>query len=507
MDFRPSRVILLSRYNLSMFGYSKAIFVLLVICLVPACMRDIPAVKPPPLEISTETRVSTQTATPVATASPSPESTPQASSEGTAYIFEINLDAEKSQADVVQRIQFSPPDTEILLVVPPNRHPGVFTLEEIRWGDGSDLQGAVLEGESLSFPLREGAGPGERQELLLRYRLDLPTGKGPLNDTGRQLNFGDWYPFLPVYRDDSGWQVHNPAAVGEHLVYDLADYEVVLRLVNPDSKWVVAASAPAESLGEGWHYSHPSARSFSFSVSDQYEVSESFVNGTRIHSYTFPEHRAQGEVARDVTADALALFSELFGEYLHQTLSVVEADFPDGMEYDGLYYLGEPYYRQYRGEPLSYLVAIASHETAHQWFYGIVGNNPAIEPWLDEALATYSEMLYYERYFPELVDGWWTFRVDSFTPSGWVDSEIYDHTSFRSYVNAVYMRGAQFLRDLRGEIGEEKFFGFLREYTVQGGEKSPGGISSTGFFFHLLSEHTDQDLSSLITDYFKNLTP
>jgi aminopeptidase N len=215
----------------------------------------------------------------------------------------------------------------------------------------------------------------------------------------------------------------------------------------------------------------------------------------------------QADVARIVTADGLALFSELYGEYPHSSLSVVEADFPDGMEYDGIYYLGESYYRQYKGEPLSYLVAIASHETAHQWFYGIVGNDPAIEPWLDETLATYSELLYYERYFPELVDGWWNFRVESYSPDGWVNDTIYDHGSFRLYVNAVYLRGAQFLRDLRGEIGEEKFFGFLREYTVQGGEKSPGDISSTGFFFHLLSEHTDQDLSLLITDYFKNLTP
>ncbi len=82
---------------------------------------------------------------------------------------------------------------------------------------------------------------------------------------------------------------------------------------------MVAASAPAESLGDGWHYSLPSARCFSFSVSDQYEVSEIFVNGTRILSYAFPEHRAQADVARDVTADALALFSELYGEYPHST--------------------------------------------------------------------------------------------------------------------------------------------------------------------------------------------
>jgi hypothetical protein len=440
--------------------------------------------------------------------SPEPSQTSIGKSSGrSAYQFDVLLDPQKSTAEIDEELSVISPSNNITLVVPPNRIPGVFTLEELRWGDGSEVQGEVLDGESLSFPLREGAKLGERQELILRYRLDLPAGKGPLNNTGRQLNFGDWYPFVPVYREDSGWQVHLPAAVGEHLVYDLSDYEVNLRLAKPDPKWVVAASAPAESLTDGWHYSLPSARSFSFSVSDEYEVSETFVTGTRILSYTFPEHRAQSDVARDVTADALALFSELFGEYPNTTLSVVEADFPDGMEYDGLFYLGESYYRQYKGEPLSYLVAIAAHETAHQWFYGVVGNDPAMQPWLDEALATYSELLYYQRYFPEFADSWWTFRVDTYHPSGWVDSTIYNHSSFRPYVNAVYLRGAEFLRDLRGAIGDEVFFKFLKDYAERGREQNPGSLATRELFFEVLSEDTDQDITNLIQEYFKTPNP
>jgi hypothetical protein len=31
------------------------------------------------------------------------------------------------------------------------------------------------------------------------------------------------------------------------------------------------------------------------------------------------------------------------------------------------------------------------HEVAHMWFYGLVGNNQAVHPWLDEGLATYAE--------------------------------------------------------------------------------------------------------------------
>ena len=35
----------------------------------------------------------------------------------------------------------------------------------------------------------------------------------------------------------------------------------------------------------------------------------------------------------------------------------------------------------------------ASHEVAHLWFYGLVGDDQARDPWLDEAFATYAEAL------------------------------------------------------------------------------------------------------------------
>lgn len=37
---------------------------------------------------------------------------------------------------------------------------------------------------------------------------------------------------------------------------------------------------------------------------------------------------------------------------------------------------------------------ILTHEVAHQWFYALVGNNQARDPWLDEALTTWAEARY-----------------------------------------------------------------------------------------------------------------
>ena len=42
-----------------------------------------------------------------------------------------------------------------------------------------------------------------------------------------------------------------------------------------------------------------------------------------------------------------------------------------------------------------WLEYVTVHETAHQWWYGVVGNDQIDEPWLDEALTEYSTILYY----------------------------------------------------------------------------------------------------------------
>jgi len=37
--------------------------------------------------------------------------------------------------------------------------------------------------------------------------------------------------------------------------------------------------------------------------------------------------------------------------------------------------------------------ATASHEVGHEWFYGLIGDDQARDPWLDESFATYAEAL------------------------------------------------------------------------------------------------------------------
>jgi aminopeptidase N len=42
------------------------------------------------------------------------------------------------------------------------------------------------------------------------------------------------------------------------------------------------------------------------------------------------------------------------------------------------------------------LEVTVAHEVAHQWWYSLVGNDVQTESWLDEALASYSQIVYQE---------------------------------------------------------------------------------------------------------------
>jgi hypothetical protein len=382
-------------------------------------------------------------------------------------------------------------------------------LGSLAWGDGTAIEDYKLEGHLLRIPTSLPAG--ERVQLGLAYELLLPaipepsdtTRPVPYGYTERQTNLVDWYPYLPPYRPGVGWLAHDVWFFGEHQVYEAADFQVEIRLAEPVENLVIAASAaptaPAAQEAGVYRYTLEEGRNFVWSASNMYQEASQQVGEVTVHSYFIPLDEAAGEMALQNTADALALYSELFGAYPHASLSVVEADFLDGMEYDGLYFLSRGFYNLYDGTPQGYLTTIAAHETAHQWWYGLVGNDQALEPWLDEALCTYTERIFYEHTYPDLVDWWWYFRVDYYQPTGWVNGSIYDYGGFRPYRDAVYLNGAKFLEELRSLIGDEAFFAFLKDYAGQMAHRQ----ATAQDFFAILKEHTTVEVGELLSTYFE----
>lgn len=479
-----------------------------VVLLLSTC-SDQPSPQPLPSAVSETLPPPTSTLTaepPQPTVSPTPTNQPK--QPLSKIRLNALLDYDKHHLTVEEQIVYINRSTEslpeILLLVEPNRYPNTFHLKALTWEDGQPIASYALEKTHLRLPLERPLESGENIGFSISYEIAIPQQGAPFGYTERQTNLADWYPFVPPYLTGQGWLVRESALQGEHLVYDVADFEVTLRLSAPRSDagraLLLAASAPAQITEDGHHYQMEAARNFALSVSDQYyQVLSTTVDSTPILSYSFPYHVKADRPALDTTAQAFSLYSKLFLPLPLTSLSVVEADFLNGMEYHGLFFLSHAFYDYYTGTSENNLIIIAAHETCHQWFFGLVGNDQAMEPWLDEALATYCERLYYENiYGAKGAEWWWQNRVYFHQPQGWVDSTIYDHTEFKSYKDAVYLRGALFLEDLRNLLGDEAFFSFLKDYLQRYAYRQ----ATTADFFATLRDHTTADLSGLLDEYF-----
>jgi hypothetical protein len=386
-----------------------------------------------------------------------------------------------------------------VLAVEPNLWNDCFILGQLTI-DGQGVSGATLSGSQLEIPLAVPLAQGGTLNLFLHFNLRLPPADSyhvfGYNDY--QINLVDWYPFVVPYVPGRGWLLHPLAQVGEHLVYDRANLDMTLQIADPNSIAIIAASAPAERLSYGWHYHLENVRSFAFSVSTDYQTASTSVNEVTVTSYFFEGESTSGHAVLGEVAKALSTFNALFGMDSYPSLSIVESPFYDGMEYDGLFFLSRDYYTAENGTVLSNLIDIAVHETAHQWWFASVGNDQAMEPWLDEALSAYSERIFYEQNYPD-VTAWQAFRIDAYTPTGWVDTDIYHGVDFRTYTNAVYLRGAQFLQMLRDRVGENVFFAFLKDYALH----MAGKHATSQDFFRILRQHTSTDLTDIISLYFQ----
>ncbi len=386
----------------------------------------------------------------------------------------------------------------LVLAVEPNLWRGGFVLDSLLV-DGQAAYGYTLTAGRLEIPLAALLPPNGTVVVSITYRLYLPYA-GSVNIygyNGLQVNLLDWYPFVVPYDPAQGWILHDPSNVGEHLVYDEADFDVTLQL--NDKALTVAASAPAEWNGNGWHY-RLTGRMFTMSVSNAYQEATLNAGSVPVTCYFFGSDADAAYALLNQLVNAVVTYSSYFAPYPYQSLSVVEAAvYPDGMESDGLFFLGRKFYENYDRTVGNDLITIGVHETAHMWWFGLVGNDQAVEPWLDEAIATYMEHIFYEVNYPSYVNWWWGYRVNNYNPTGWVDNNIYNAGAFRPYVNSVYLRGAQFLDALRIRIGDDAFFAFLRDYATQ----MSGRRATADDFFRILRQHTTVDFYDIEVEYFQ----
>jgi hypothetical protein len=215
------------------------------------------------------------------------------------------------------------------------------------------------------------------------------------------------------------------------------------------------------------------------------------VQGVNVRSIYLAEHERVGKRTLVVASNALRVFTSLFGPLPFKTISIAEAPLVAGLgscEFSGLNIIASAYYvdfdspavrnlpeiiREQRPSVEESLEWTAAHLVAHQWWGAAVGNDPAREPLLDEALSAWSSLLYYKNTYGEekataVLDDQVRGVYRLYRTFGGDDMDANrpsrDYRNTFQYAAIVSAKGAMMFVDLTKTLGEEKVFAALRNY-------------------------------------------
>lgn len=426
------------------------------------------------------------------------------------YTFDIDLNYNYHSLDAVEQIVVPNPSgvtlSELVFNVPAAHEVGVFLLHNV--SVGAQPADSKLAGTLLTVTLPSQLAPADVVTLTISFSV-LPRRLGQdvtsfaaanLGYTDDMLTVGYWYPLLAPYRTGTGWLAVPWHPVGDPFASESADYTATIT-ATPGVQIVAGGDMTPDDIARGdnvWHIDLPHGRTFAFIASPRYLETRVSMGGVTYSLYTFEEHARLAPVTLQAVIRSVCLYNALYGPYPYATLRVAEVNGPWSMEFSGLVTLGEEEFADYNGSNRNRLVRIAAHEVSHQWWYGVVGDDQAREPWLDEGMARFNELRYYEFYSPHDV-GWWRSQVIyGAAPVRAVDSPIYDFHYHNNYISAVYNRGALFIDALRGQIGQPAFNVFLRDLY----RREAFRISTASDFFVTLSAHTTADVRAVTLRYF-----
>lgn len=322
----------------------------------------------------------------------------------------------------------------------------------------------------LTVILDKPLNPNKSITLEIQFAVKLANIRHRLGYANDVVMLGNFYPILAVI--ENGEPVECPYySCGDPFYSSIADYQVTL---NCPTKYVVGSSGKKISYSENndiaiYKFTGENIRDFAMAMSPSYHVKTTKVNGIIIQ-YLYI-NSSSPDKAFAAISDAMNTYSELFGDYPYDTITVTETPFSEGgMEYPQLVYIAS-------GLESKTEIEVIAHELAHQWWYGVVGNNQIMNPLFDEGMAQYSTTLFFENNPQYNISR--ESRIDSLSNCFENYSKLLeklgknvdlnlmrglsDYNSEFDYVFTTYVESELFIDSLRNRMGDEAFFSAIKK--------------------------------------------
>lgn len=324
----------------------------------------------------------------------------------------------------------------------------------------------------VSISLDNNLAPNNTCDIYFEYTVTLPNINHRFGYGEDTINIANFYPIVCVY-ENGDFNIESYHYNGDPFYSEVANYNVTF---NSPSKYIVASTGEIKDTQsdddtKSYKISALAVRDFALVISDKFSCVSDKVNNTIVNYYYYNNQYPNEAIKASI--DAIETFNKLFGEYPYSTLNVVESDFVHGgMEYPNLVLISDTVDVQ------SDYLNVIIHEIAHQWWYGLVGNNEFQYGWLDEGLTEYSTLLFYEEHpeynvnTKELIknttNSYVTF-VDVYkkvfdTIDTSMNRKLNEYNNESEYVYIAYVKGMLMFDSLREFLGKEKFITGLQAY-------------------------------------------
>ena len=334
--------------------------------------------------------------------------------------------------------------SSINLAVMPRAFGELVSLSDLRL-DGKSVSGTWTNSSNLRVDFGRSVAPDTRAVLSLSFVVKAngtigTSLEGRLSKANGIMQVAHWFPIVS--------DGHGTRYPGDSQSTRTAR-KIRAEITTESTSVLIAAPGTRVSLvGRAHVYEIENARDFAFSASPYYKTVSGTAAGVTVRAYYTT---GDGPTALRHAMSALARFESVFGVYQWPRFVVAQTGRKgSGNEYPGIVFLGSAVMADRE---------TVAHETAHQWWYGMAGNDQMLEPWLDEGISEFAAAYFFGGF-------------QTYSSSKPVNSSVYAFPNLPapttsgdpgSYNQTIYHKSAAFLNGLRSRMGNAAFFAGLRD--------------------------------------------
>lgn len=308
----------------------------------------------------------------------------------------------------------------------------------------------------LDIPFAQGLMPGKSAEILVNYTVQYAV-------QGDMLDAREAFPMLAVYESGKGWREDIMTKSLDYVYSEAALFAVKLRAPNNMALYTTGhVRTEVQGNRVVYHIVTGPARDFVFVLTKgwgQKRVAEAPV----LIDIKFKTTQAIADEIAKLTLESFNYYEKTFGPYFYSGLTVLALVYPSGgEEYPTLLFMDT-------SRDTAYRRFIVAHEVAHEWFYGVAGNDVARHAWLDESLAQIAMYLFYlDTYGEDVAEREWqnvlTWANRLKGTARPIDTPVESFADFSEYMVHTYGLGALFMRELGEKMHWNRFKAGLSEY-------------------------------------------